>query len=65
MKFEAATLPDSPDSLKEIILDLQDRIEGLETSHQKETSILYEQLRLLRAKLFGRKSEKIPPNSTV
>ncbi len=65
MKFEAATLPDSPDSLKEIILDLQDRIEGLEESYQKETSILYEQLRLLRAKLFGRKSEKIPPDSTV
>ena len=65
MKFEATTLPESPDSLKEIILDLQDRIEDLQASHQKETSILYEQLRLLRMKLFGHKSEKIPADSTI
>ncbi len=31
----------------------------------KETGILLEQIRLLRAQLFGRKSEKIKPGSSV
>ena len=52
MKFDTSTLPDDSESLKLIITDLHSR-------HDKETSILLEQIRHLRDKLFGRKSEKM------
>ena len=52
MEINAATLPDTPGELKEIII-------GLHEAHEKETGILLEQIRHLRAQLFGRKSEKI------
>jgi transposase len=51
MSFDAATLPDDPESLKRIIADLQDR-------YNRETDFLLEQIRHLRGQLFGRKSEK-------
>ena len=54
MQKNIATLPDDPAALKEIIVDLHDRFD-------KETGILLEQIRHLRAQLFGRKSEKIRP----
>ena len=52
MEINAATLPDTPGELKEIII-------GLHEAHEKETGILLEQIRHLRAQLFGRKTEKI------
>ena len=59
MEINAATLPDTPDDLKEIIIGLQGQITDLHEVHNKETDILLEQIRHLRAQLFGRKSEKI------
>jgi len=51
MNLDLSTLPDDSASLKLIIADLQGR-------YNKETGILLEQIRHLRDKLFGRKSEK-------
>ncbi|HKJ63929.1 MAG TPA: IS66 family transposase [Desulfopila sp.] len=51
MNRNTSTLPESPEELKEVIADLQ-------KAHEKETAILLEQIRLLRAQLFGAKSEK-------
>jgi transposase len=59
MEINAATLPDTPHDLKEIIIGLQGQIADLHEVHDKETGILLEQIRHLRAQLFGRKSEKI------
>jgi transposase len=52
MSVNASTLPDSPSALKKIIVKLRE-------SHDKEKDLLLEQISLLRAQLFGRKSEKI------
>jgi transposase len=54
MFSKAATLPDDPALLKQMLLDFQ-------VHYDKETGILIEQIRLLRAQLFGRKSEKNIP----
>ena len=59
MEINAATLPDTPSELKEIIIGLQGQMADLHEAHDKETDILLEQIRHLRAQLFGRKSEKI------
>jgi len=61
MISDASTLPDSPDALKSFVLALQGEIITLREMYDKETSILLEQIRLLRAQLYGRKSEKIIP----
>ena len=61
MDFDAATLPDTPGALKEIIVDLHGQVADLRDVYDKETGILLEQIRHLRAQLFGRKSEKIMP----
>lgn len=53
MSIDISTLPDDSDQLKQMLLDFQDH-------HDKETDILLEQIRHLRAQLFGRKSEKTP-----
>ena len=58
MRFNLSTLPDDTDSLKGIIAELQDR-------YDKETGLLLEQIRHLRDKLFGRKSEKVTTDSGV
>jgi len=58
MKFDASTLPDNTDSLKRIIVDLQER-------YDKETGLLLEQIRHLRDKLFGRKSDKVAAGTAV
>ncbi len=52
MKFKASALPDNPVQLKQMLVDFQDH-------YDKETGILLEQISILRAQLFGRKSEKI------
>jgi len=59
MNIDAVTLPDTPCDLKEIIVGLHGQIAGLHEAHDRETGILLEQIRHLRAQLFGRKSEKI------
>ena len=59
MNIDAVTLPNTPTDLKEIIVGLHSQIAGLREAHDKETGILLEQIRHLRAQLFGRKSEKI------
>lgn len=51
MISNASALPDDTELLKQIIVDLQSR-------YDKETGLLLEQIRLLRAQLYGRKSEK-------
>ena len=50
MKFEPSELPEDSASLKEIII-----------SDKAEISRLKEEIRLLRATLFGRKTQKLPP----
>jgi len=54
MISDVSTLPDDPIRLKQILVDFQRHFD-------KETGILLEQIRLLRAQLYGRKSEKIIP----
>lgn len=61
MNSDLATLPDTPDSLKEIVIAQHGEIVELRTRYDKETGILREQIQLLRAQLFGRKSEKFIP----
>ncbi len=51
MNVEASTLPDDSTLLKQMLVDFQEY-------YDKETGILLEQIRHLRAQLFGRKSEK-------
>ncbi len=61
MISDAVTLPDTPEALKSFVLDLQGEIVTLREMYDKETGILLEQIRLLRAQLYGRKSEKVIP----
>lgn len=49
-----STLPDDETQLKQMLIDFQEH-------HNKETDILLEQINLLRAQLYGRKSEKGQP----
>jgi transposase len=65
MNLDISTLPDDSESLKLIIADLQSQFVGLNDRYNKETSILLEQIRHLRDKLFGRKSEKMAPDTGV
>jgi len=59
MEISPATLPNTPGDLKEIIIGLHGQITDLHEAHDKETGILLEQIRHLRAQIFGRKTEKI------
>ena len=63
MNLDIAKLPNDAVKLKAVIADLQQshehKLDELRTDFEKETSILIEQIRLLRAQLYGRKSEKI------
>jgi transposase len=65
MTFSLATLPDSADALKGIIIQLQTefaaQLAQSRAVFDKEYGILLEQIRLLRAQLYGRKSEKVIP----
>ena len=51
MNIKATTLPDDTALLKQIVIDIQEH-------HNKQTGILLEEISLLRAQLYGRKSEK-------
>ncbi len=59
MSFDTVTLPDTPDALKGIVVDLHGQLAELRDVFDKETGILLEQIRLLRAQLYGRKTEQI------
>jgi len=48
------TLPDDPEELKQIILKSQ----AVQSRFEKENELLREQIRLLQAQMFGKKSEK-------
>jgi len=61
MELSTATLPNSPAALKEIVGGLRQENIELRARHNKETDILLERISLLRAQLYGRKSEKIIP----
>ncbi len=50
-------MPDDPAALQKIIASLQ-------AQHERQVSILFEQIRHLRQLLFGRRSEKLPSTST-
>ena len=54
MNIKEATLPDDTALLKQMLVDFQGH-------HNKETTILLEEISLLRAQLYGRKSEKHGP----
>ena len=54
MNIEATTLPDDTALLKQMLVDFQGH-------YNKETGILLEEISLLRAQLYGRKSEKFKP----
>jgi transposase len=49
-----STLPDDPQELKNIIAELQNS----QTRYEHEIDLLREQIRLLYARIFGKKSEK-------
>ena len=61
MIHDTSTLPDSPQELKQIIADLQ----GLQHRYERENELLREQVRLLYARIFGKKSEKGQMDSTA
>ncbi len=54
MNIKATTLPEDTTLLKQMLVDFQGH-------HDKETGILLEEISLLRAQLYGRKSEKFKP----
>lgn len=58
MDTPIATLPDDPAELKRMMADLHQQ-------HEHQVSVLLEQIRHLRQLLFGRRSEKLPADSTT
>ncbi len=59
MNSTPAILPDNPQELKAIILQLQQNLIDTKAYYEREMGILIEQIRLLRQQMFGRKSDKI------
>lgn len=53
MRIHADALPDDQALLQKMLIEFQ-------AFYDRETSILLDQIRLLRAQLYGRKSEKLP-----
>lgn len=58
MNTATSTLPNDIEALKQQLIDLQ-------RHHEKETNLLLQQICFLRAQLFGKKSEKIHPDTGV
>ena len=59
------TLPDDPAALKRMMVELCEQYGQQVSQLNSENSLLHEQIRLLRQLLFGKKSEKLPANSTA
>jgi len=59
MHLDLSQLPDDTGKLKAVIVDLQRNYEQLRADYDRETTIFIEQIRLLRAQLYGRKTEKV------
>jgi transposase len=59
MRFDAAQLPDTVEALQSLVLDFAELQQNAET----EISLLKEEISLLKHRLFGRKSEKLPVGS--
>jgi len=61
MKMDMTSLPDNPEQLKQIIAEL-----ALEQSrYVKENDLLRERIRLLYAKLFGKRAKSMLPTATI
>jgi transposase len=58
MKPSIKIVPDDPAELKRLVVDLYQQ-------HEKQVSVLLEQIRHLRQLLFGRRSEKLPADATT
>ena len=58
MNSSVKIVPDDPAELKRLVVDLHQQ-------HEKQVSVLLEQIRHLRQLLFGRRSEKLPVDSTT
>lgn len=67
MAFSAATLPDSADALKGIIVHLhaefEEQLAWARAGYERQHAILLEQIRLLLSQIYGPKSEKIAPDN--
>jgi transposase len=59
------TLPDDPVALKRMMVELCEQHGQQISQLNSENTLLHEQIRLLRQLLFGKKSEKLPANSTT
>jgi len=59
MRFDAAQLPDTVEALQSLVLDFAE----LRQNYETEISLLKEEISLLKHRLFGRKSEKLPVGS--
>jgi transposase len=58
-------LPNDPVALQEIITSLQARMSHLHAQHEHQVSILLEQIRHLRQQLFGKRSERLPVETSL
>ena len=56
MRFDAAQLPTTVAELQSLVIDFAE----LRQNYETEISILKEEIRILKHRLFGRKSEKLP-----
>jgi len=56
MRFDAEQLPDTVEALQSLVLDFAE----LRQNYETEISVLKEEISLLKHRLFGRKSEKLP-----
>ena len=56
MRFDAAQLPNTVEALQSLVIDFAE----LRQNYETEISVLKEEISLLKHRLFGRKSEKLP-----
>ena len=56
MRFDAARLPTTVAELQSLVIDFAE----LRQNYETEISLLQEEIRILKQRLFGRKSEKLP-----
>jgi transposase len=56
MRFDAAQLPDTVEALQSLVLNFAE----LRQNYETEISVLKEEISILKHRLFGRKSEKLP-----